>query len=294
MIEEFKTFIAVVDYNNFTKAAEMLNLSQPAVSRHIKNLEDIYGITLIERSYKEKKISITPCGKHLYNRAKEILGSLRDISYEMECFKEEVTGTIKIGASYTIGEFFVPKFLRKFSDIYPKAEIDITIDNTQEICTKVNNGLLDIGLVEGNFEENEFLYGEFEEDELILAVPKGYTNGRISFRKNDFNNAVWISREEGSGTREVLEGFLSDYKIFPKKIVVFGSNYSIKEAVRYGLGVTLISEKVLKEAIELNEIDIIKLKKRYNRKFRYILKHSKVHSIISNIIVKMLSSREKI
>ncbi|KMT23333.1 LysR family transcriptional regulator [Clostridium cylindrosporum] len=288
MIEELKTFVAVVEYNNFTKAAEAINMSQPAVSQQIKSLERMYDTVLIQRSHREKKIIITPEGKILYKRAKEIISLLREVKYEMEGYKKEFQGIIRIGASYTIGEFFIPKFLGEFTKAYPKIEFDITIDNTRTICKKVSDMILDIGLVEGYFNCDEFIYDAFKEDILKLAVKKGYIDKGQVFKKKDFKDSVWISREEGSGTRQELETFFREEGIVPKKIMVFGSNYSIKEAVKHGLGVTLTSEAVLNEAIELDEVDIIRTSKEYKRKFHYILPKGKIHSRLSILLVKML------
>ena len=103
MIEELKTFISVVDYKNFTKAAEYLNLSQPSVSTHIKNLENIFGVTLINRSIKQKTISITESGYTLYKRAKEII-SLLDVTFiDVKNLSSSVKCSLKIGDSLTIG-----------------------------------------------------------------------------------------------------------------------------------------------------------------------------------------------
>ncbi|MEG0371520.1 MAG: LysR family transcriptional regulator [Clostridium sp.] len=292
MIDELRTFIAVVENNNFTKAGENINMSQPAVSKHIKNIEKHYGITLINRSYKEKHISITPCGMKLYSRAKDIVNMIRDLEYEMESFKEEVEGEIRIGASYTIGEFFMPKFLGEVSKIYPRVEFDIVIENTRTICKMVNSRQLDIGLVEGDFNKNDFAYKEFKEDVLVLAVPCGYVDTHKTFRKSDFENSVWISREEGSGTRCQLEDFLKVNDITPRKIIVFGSNYSVKEAVKHGLGVTLISELVVKNDKSSREVDIIKFSPKCKRKFNYILQRDENHSRLVNILIKMLNKTD--
>ena len=288
MIDEFKTFVAVVEYNNFTKAANAINLSQPAVSQHIKNLEKVYGLKLIQRSYKEKKIVITPAGEILYKKAKDIINSLKEIEYEIENYKEEVVGKIRIGASYTVGEFYLPRVLDVFSKRYPKVEFDIVIDNTRHICEKVKNLEIDLGLVEGSFNKNEFIYESFREDTLKVAVPKNFSKRDNNFRKKDFEDCVWISREKGSGTCEMLEKFLKENNIEPKKIIVFGSNSSVKEAVKCGLGVTLISESVLRESVELNEIEIVKTKKDIKRDFNYILSPSLNHFKTIEIFIKMI------
>ncbi|MEG0372272.1 MAG: LysR family transcriptional regulator, partial [Clostridium sp.] len=133
MIEEFKTFIAVVECNSFTRAAERINISQPGVSKHVKNLENFYGIKLIERSIKDKTISITPAGIHLYRRGKGLIKNLDELYIELDEYKNQISGEVRIGASYTIGEYYVPKFLSIVSKKYPKIEFEIIIDNTKNI-----------------------------------------------------------------------------------------------------------------------------------------------------------------
>lgn len=137
MVEELKTFISVDDYKNFTKAAEYLNLSQPSVSTHIKNLENIFGVTLINRSIKQKTISITESGYTLYKRAKEII-SLLDVTFiDVKNLSSSVKGSLKIGASLTIGEYILPKFLAIFSKKYPDVDIEVIIENTALISSEL-------------------------------------------------------------------------------------------------------------------------------------------------------------
>ena len=136
MFEELKTFIAVVDCKNFTKAAESLNLSQPSVSTHIKNLEAFFGVTLINRSVKQKSISITESGYVLYKRAKEMIGIFDVTVKEVKELSDSVRGSLKIGASSTIGEYILPKFISKFCLRYPEINLELLIDNTYGIATK--------------------------------------------------------------------------------------------------------------------------------------------------------------
>ena len=130
MFQELKTFIHVVEFNNFTKAGEYLNLSQPSVSTHIKNLENYFGVKLINRSVKQKKILITDSGYKLYEKAKEIM-SLLDITYmEVRNNTDTLKGKLKIGASLTIGEYLLPRFISYFTNKYPDIDVELSINNT--------------------------------------------------------------------------------------------------------------------------------------------------------------------
>ncbi len=271
MLEEFKTFITVVEYKNFTKAGEFLNLSQPSVSTHIKNLEKFFGVTLINRSVKQKNIFITESGYALYKRAKEIINLLDTTYMEVNNTSNSIKGSLKIGASLTIGEYVLPKFLAIFSKKYPDVDVEIFIDNTSSICSHLKELTLDIGLIEGTSSLSNFTQEYFLEDRMVLAFPYNSDLGISNFHFDKLHNQKWIVREQGSGTREFLDIFLATNKIIPKRIMVLGSNYAVKEAVKNNLGITIISDFVTTPAVENKELSTIKLGNSYTRHFSYIL-----------------------
>ncbi|WP_196001376.1 LysR substrate-binding domain-containing protein [Clostridium sp. 1001271B_151109_B4] len=270
MIEEFKTFIAVVDYKNFTKAAEHLNLSQPSVSAHIKNLENMFGVTLINRSIKQKNISITESGYTLYKRAKEII-SLLDVTFmDVKTLSSSIKGSLKIGASLTIGEYILPKFLAIFSKKYPDVDIEVIIENTSLISDELKKFKLDIGLIEGSASSSLFKQEYFLDDNMVLAIPYNDSLKYSKFNIEDLQNKSWITREEGSGTREYLDLFFTENKILTKSMMVLGSNLAVKEAVKNNLGITIISKHVIAEDENRNEISSIKLDNHFTRSLSII------------------------
>ncbi|MGL4914409.1 MAG: LysR family transcriptional regulator [Romboutsia sp.] len=271
MFEELKTFIAVVELKNFTKAGESLNLSQPSVSTHIKNLENIFGVRLINRSIKQKSIIITESGFILYKRAKEILNLIDITHMEVRNTSNSIKGHLKIGASLTIGEYILPKFLSIFSKKYPDIDIEIFIENTSIICNHLKELTLDIGLIEGTSSSSAFTQEYFLEDKMVLALPYNSELITENFTLNKLQNQKWVVREEGSGTREFLNMFLGTNEIIPNGIIVLGSNYAVKEAVRNNLGITIISNLVALPAFKNKELSIIDLSNTYSRHFSYIL-----------------------
>ena len=290
MIEEFKTFIAVVDFKNFTKAAEYLNLSQPSVSTHIKNLEIIFGVTLINRSVKHKTISITESGYTLYKRAKEII-NLLDITFlDVQTLSNSIKGSIKIGASLTIGEHILPKFLAYFSNKYPDVDIEVIIENTSLISTELKKLKLDIGLIEGSTSSALFKQEYFLEDEMVLAIPYNSDLKDKELNLDNLQNRMWIAREEGSGTREYLDLFFVQHKIVPKNIIVLGSNLAVKEAVRNNLGLTITSKHVVLESEARNELSYIELNKNFIRSFSYIYPKELKLSKAANIFLEELKA----
>lgn len=271
MFEELKTFIAVVEHKNFTKAGEYLNLSQPSVSTHIKNLENYYGVTLINRSIKHKSIIITENGYKLYNRSKEIIHLLDTTYMEVRDISDTIKGTIKVGASLTIGEYILPTFLTVFREKYPDIEVDMFIENTSLIAESLKDLTIDIGFIEGISSYPNLNQEYLLEDKMVLAVP--YNSNWIDkeFSFDMLQNQSWVAREEGSGTREYLNMFFNSNKIIPKNIMILGSNYAVKEAVRNGLGITVISNFIASSAAKNKELIAIDLDKSYNRNFSYIL-----------------------
>ena len=290
MIDELKTFIAVVEYNNFTKAAEAINLSQPSVSLHIKHLETYFNTALIQRSIKQKSIYITESGNLLYERSKQIIKLLEDTKGDLQHYGDVVKGRLRIGASYTIGEYFLPSFLGEFTKTYPDLELEVTIENTHNICEKVKSFQVDLALIEGTVPSSTFVVNHFYKDKMVVAVPYNHYLVNKKFSIEELRNQTWISREIGSGTREYLNLFLSTNNIHAKNVIVFGSNYSVKEAVRNNLGITFISSLVTEPALQNKEISILKTTQEYTRNFSYILQKGILPSKGTLVFIDMLKN----
>ena len=271
MIEELKTFIAVVEFKNFTKAAHYLNLSQPSVSNHIKSLEIYFNVTIIDRSIKQKKIYITQSGNILYKKAKEIIQLLDLTKDELNNTTDSIKGHLRIGASLTIGEYILPRFLSKFTVQYPDIEIEVFIENSSSICNRVSNISLDIGFIEGSHAEQNLLQEFFYEDKMVIALPYDTYINEDNFSLDILRDITWIGREKGSGTREYLDLFLYNNKISPKNLIVFGSNYAVKEAVKNNIGVTLMSNLIASSAYESKDLLFIPVEDNFTRNFSYVV-----------------------
>lgn len=288
MIEELKTFIAVIECNNFTKAGQKIGLSQPAVSLHIKNLEDYFQTVLIQRSLKQKKIYITDQGKILYEKSKEIISILEETKEEILGYESEIKGTLNIGCSFTLGEYFILPFLGEFREKYKDIAIHITIENTSHICEKVERYELDLGLVEGTVDRSKFYSEGFYEDNMILAASSKNDICRQKFSPLKLENQTWIARESGSGTREYFDRFLLKNNLNPSNIIVLGSNYAIKETVKNDIGITFISDLVVKAELKDGTIKAIDTEQSYSRKFSYIYPIGARVSRVSREFVLML------
>jgi DNA-binding transcriptional LysR family regulator len=273
MIEELKTFMEVVDKKSFTKAAKAINISQPSVSLHIAHLESYFNTKLIERSNKQRNILITATGEMLYTRAKQILKLLDETKDELNSYHNSPFGTLKVGASMTIGEFLLPSILGDFIKQFPNIKLEVTIQNTKDIYNKFINYDIDIALIEGRVPVENYGHDNFYKDTMVLVVPSSFSieSSEDLDLKEYLSNQTWIHREEGSGTGEFLKIFLESEGISPKNFIILGSNYAIKEAVKNNLGITFISSLVVEDALRRNELKVIPLKTEFNRYFSYLV-----------------------
>ncbi|AGK98991.1 LysR substrate-binding domain-containing protein [Clostridium pasteurianum] len=287
MIEELKTFIAVVDKKSFTKAANFINISQPSVSSHIAILEKYFNTRLIERSNKQRNILITQTGKILYERAKQLLGFLEETKEELSSYHNSISGTLKLGSSMTIGEFLLPSILGDFIKEFPKTKLEVTIENTKHIYDKFKNYDIDIALIEGTVPVHNYVHKNFYKDTMVIVAPNSFCGNNDLKLRDYLSRQTWIHREEGSGTGENLNIFLNNEGISPKNFIVLGSNYAIKEAVKNNLGITFISSLVVNEAVKNREIEIIPTKTEYNRYFSYMV-HEKSISRLAALFIKKL------
>ncbi|WP_339227299.1 LysR family transcriptional regulator [Oceanobacillus sp. FSL K6-2867] len=249
-------FKEVVERKNFSRAAKELHMSQPAVSQYIAALEKDLGVRLLERS--NKFVELNKAGKMVYKYAQEILRNYEQMRMLVSDLKNEPSGELKIGASYTIGEYVLPKLLAELQEEFPNILPAVTIGNTEEVGAKLVQHEIDIGLIEGNFTHNQISIEQFATDEMYII-----TGSDQSFKKEacisikDLENETWIIREEGSGTRKMLEDFFQRGNLEPKRILTFGSTQTIKEGVEAGLGISLLSNLTFSKEQQLNKIQKI-------------------------------------
>ncbi|MCA0972540.1 LysR family transcriptional regulator [Halobacillus litoralis] len=242
--EAMQTFITVVDEKSFTKASERLNLSQPTVSFHIKNLESYFDTTLIERS--SKRFRVTQTGEMVYQRARQVSGVIDKAKTEVFEFQNQVRGSIRIGASYTVGEYVLPSLLKEFDKHYPGVDLHVQIANTERVNRGVQLHDLDVGLVEGQVNHQGLSSIPFLEDKMVVIVPLHHPlreKGTVTF--DQLQDQTWLTRERGSGTGAMLDSMLEAYNIRPRKLITIGSNHGVVQSVKQGLGMSLISRTVV-------------------------------------------------
>ncbi|WP_028391280.1 LysR family transcriptional regulator [Bacillus cihuensis] len=275
MDQHLLVFVTVVENGNFSRAAEKLHMTQPAVSQYIQLLERSYGAKLLDRS--NKYVRLNKAGEIVYYHAKEILGLYSKMQDLIDDLSNLASGQLSIGASYTFGEYVLPHFVAKLHEQYPLIKPSITIGNTKEIAELVLRNQLDVGIIEGDFKNAQLSIDAFAEDRMFVVASSHH---RLAQRDNEaeiseLEKERWIVREIGSGTREAVEKVFHSMSISPNDIMEFGSTQLIKESVESGLGITLLSHLTIRKEISMGLLKVVQVKGTpFKRKFSIVLRTS--------------------
>ncbi|MCB2305589.1 LysR family transcriptional regulator [Clostridium estertheticum] len=281
-----ETFITVVRIKSFTKASEILNITQPAVSQHIKFLEVYYGVIFIKKC--GKSIKLTEEGKILYKYAIELDSIYRNLEIEFRN-KDNINKTYYVGASMTIGGYILPYILAEYKNCYKNIDILLQVNNTEEILKKLLNRKIDLALIEGNFDKEKFKYIKYKDDELVLAVSPLHEFAKYkNITLGEILKGKLILRENGSGTREIFKNKLLemdyDLKDF-NPYMELGSITAIKSLVESNLGYSIISKETVKKEVELGIIKIIPIKGlKIFREFNFVYLKDSDEEFIKNFI----------
>lgn len=268
--DALKTFITLVEVNNFTKASEILHISQPSVSLHIKNLEQEFQTTLFIRS--PKSVQITPTGEILYKRAKQMLAIAEAAKEDILTYHHEIQGTLVIGASFTIGEYILPPIIASLQQQFPKLELQVIIGNTKEIIQYTKLLQVDIGLIEGQAQDHELIIHPFMQDELFFVSASNHPLAKVpTITVADLQQQNWVAREDGSGTRYYLDHLFRANGLQVRSLLTISSNQGVKESVIQGLGLSLLSASVIERELKNNDIKILPLEdQHFTRTFSYL------------------------
>lgn len=269
--DALKTFVTLVEVKNFTKTAEMLLMSQPSVSLHIKKLEEEFQTKLFLRSPKFLKVTLT--GEILYDRAKQMITIYEQTRQDIQEHDRSIKGELKIGASFTIGEYILPSLLIDLQKNYPELELQVVIGNTEEIVQAVRLYKVDIGLIEGQTNEKELSVHPFMQDELFVVSSNDHELAyKDEVEITDLHDQAWVTREVGSGTREYLNHVIRSNGLKIKSILTISSNQGIKETlIKNGVGLALLSRSVIERDVQNKILSIIQLKNAsFNRTLSYV------------------------
>lgn len=269
-LRQLEVFLAVTHYENITRAAEHLAMSQSAASSALKDLEQQFDIQLFDRI--GKRLQTNELGRALRPQAEALLEQATAL--EAAFRRHEDIGPLKIGATLTIGNYLAVHAIAEFIGKYPQAKIELIVENTAEIARKVRNFELDIGLIEGEIRLPELRIMPWLEDELVIfCAPDHPLAERGRLNDKDLLKATWILREEGSGTRQTFERAM--HGLLPNLQVLMELQHTeaIKRAVEAGLGISCLSRITLTDAFQRGSLKPLFAPKRdFQRRF-YIIQH---------------------
>lgn len=254
-------FIAVAENLSFSKAANELFISQPAVTNHIKELETKYKTNLFER--KGNKIYLTHNGKILYNAFKQIEQEYRSVEFEINRLNDAVSGRFVIGASSTISQYLIPKIIATFHKKYPKIEIELINGNSFDMEQLLLDNKIDLAMVENDLSQSGIQYRKFIDDELIIVTGgDNVYSKRKNIDKTDLLQIPIVLREKGSGTLEVIKNAFSRHKLPFEKLNVpihLGSTESIKNFLLNFDGLAIVSAQAVKTELRIKTLVEIKV-----------------------------------
>ncbi|MCR5784729.1 MAG: LysR family transcriptional regulator [Eubacterium sp.] len=248
---QLEVFCAVVEWNSFSMAAVHLNVSQPTISNHLTNLESFLGTKLIART--TKTLSLTDQGREFYHYAKQLL-RLRDKTLGEFLYMNNKK--LLLGVSSVPGVFLMPEYVAKFKSIHPDIVFDITQSDSRRIISKIEDGILDMGIVGSKMSTDELITLPIYKDEMMIAAPN--TEKYREFKETnapvkEILKSPYIVREDGSATRTDTESYMHSVGLDPSNlnIVAHMDNLSaILSSIENGLGISILSDLVTKKSVE--------------------------------------------
>jgi DNA-binding transcriptional LysR family regulator len=270
---QFQIFLTVCESGSMTAAARILFMTQPSVSQVISELEKEYGVLLFERL--NHRLYLTEAGDQLRIYANQIL-------HLSEQAKKDLAdlgggGSIRIGASLTIGTYILPGLIRSYRQKMPKAEIFTMVENTGVIEKLILEDGLDLGLVEGPIHSPFIREEPFSDDELVIICGSGHPFwGRATIDPDDLSGKAFIIREPGSGTRDIFERDMNELGVVWKVAGVYNNTEAIKQAVRGNLGLGIVPKISIEEEIDRKQVWVLEVSGlNLKRKFNLVYHHQK-------------------
>lgn len=253
-LRRLRAFLLVVDQKNFSAAADVLGLTQPAISKQIKLLEEELGVQLLYRE--GHSVEPTEVGRHLYKKARDLLQMWDSIVNECRAYHGELSGMLRIGASTVPGSYLLPEWLRQFQAQYPRVEVRVSVHDSLEVMHMVREGTIDVGIIGGVLRDEGIVDVSVAKDQLVLIGPVGREGERLG----DWLQLPFIFREQGSGSWEAVEVGLRQRGIESSDLQCVArvdSTEAVISMVEAGLGYSFVSSLAATPAARYGRVAIL-------------------------------------
>jgi DNA-binding transcriptional LysR family regulator len=288
-----QVFHAVAKHLSFTKAAEALFMTQPAVTFQVKQLEEHFNTRLFERGH--GRISLTPAGAIVLEYAERILALSAELDTRVKEMTGEVSGPLLIGASTTIAEFLLPQVLGEFKSRHPKVQPRLMVGNSETVENRVAEHTIDIGFIEAPSHLAGVVTDACCEDELQAVCAPSHPVARLrSASPRQLAQFPFISREPGSGTREVIDEYFLKAGVRPESLNVvmeLGSPEALKGLIATGIGFTIMSRAAVSKETRLGQLVRLPLAPRLLRTLSVVYPREKFRSRLVNAFVEYAKQR---
>lgn len=291
-LRKLEVFCKIVELKNFTRAAEVLLVSQPTVSEHVRGLENELGQKLFNRLGKE--VEITPVGEILYQYAQKILRTRQEALQAVAQYKGSLAGKISLGCGTIPGTYIMPKLISSFRALHPSITAIMRITSSRIIADKVMVGELEFGIVGARWNEQKLTWLEIYSDELTLAVHPEHRllSAFDQVPVQTLPSLPFILREPESGTRKVFAAILEEEGIRESDLQVvaeIGSTAAVKEAVKAGIGVSILSSRAVQEDLECGRLATLSIQGHdLQRPFYLVLRKNRELSPVAAAFVQYI------
>lgn len=290
-----KAFLSVARNLNFTKAAAEMHISQPAISKHIQELEIAYGVQLFERT--GNRVKLTSAGETFASYAGVIMEDYNMLNLQMSLLTGRFSGMLNVGASTTIAQYVLPEIVARFIARFPDVRFTMLTGNSTQIEQALNEKRIDIGLVEGDSRHAGLRYTTWTDDELVL-VTDARNQSREFVEASELVNLPLVMRETGSGTLEVIENMLNAHNIKLSQLnilIQLGSTESIKAfVVNCPASYAIVSIAAIAEEVKQNKLKIVEIKgARLTRNFAFVTTQGAQNELAERFL-RFLSDNKKL
>jgi len=295
-LRALEVFCKIVELRSFSRAAEVVLLTQPTVSGHIKALETELGLRLFDRA--GRTVTPTRAGELLHGYARRILALRDEAQQAINEHKGGLKGHLTVGGSSIPGAYILPAMVAAFKRAHPDVTMTLHVIDSREIIRGVIEGTYEVGMVGARFEEGRVHYEPFTQDELVLAVPAGHPwAGRGTVRLSELAGQSFIMRERGSGTRKVMERALGDHDVDPgslRVVLEVTGNEAVRQALRAGAGIAVISRRAIEDDIRCKTLTALRIHGvKLLRDFFLVTHRSRSRSPLGNAFLSFLQQSAK-